>query len=37
MKEPMSTKRVLCVELNDVVKRVSITGLNNEDNVFMKQ
>lgn len=33
----MSTKRVLCVELNDVVKRVSITGLNNEDNVFMKQ
>lgn len=37
MKEPESTKRVLSIELDDAVKKVSITGLNSENNVIMKQ
>lgn len=35
--EEKKEKRVLRVELNDNVKKVSITGLGNDDQVVMKQ
>ena len=35
--EAKKEKRVLRVELNDNVKKVSITGLGNDDQVVMKQ
>ena len=35
--EEKKEKRMLRVELNDNVKKVSITGLGNDDQVVMKQ
>ena len=37
MKEENKEKRVLSIELNDDVKKVSITGVNGEEKVIMRQ
>lgn len=37
MKEENKEKRVLSLELNDDVKKVSITGVNGEEKVVMMQ
>ena len=37
MEEQQNNKRVLSIELDDVVKRVSITGMGSDEKVVMKQ
>lgn len=37
MEEQKNNKRVLSIELNDEVKKVSITGMGSDEKVVMKQ
>ena len=37
MEEQKNNKRLLCVELDDDVKQVTITGKNSDEQVVMKQ
>ncbi len=37
MEEQNNNKRVLSIELNDNVKKVSITGVNSDEKVVMRQ
>ena len=37
MEEKKDNKRVLSIELDDIVKKVSITGMSDDEKVVMKQ